>query len=111
MEVSVSVPIPRRYLTVPMDPVRHMASPPCSPIPDEWQLHAESPPVQIHEFDLDAAEGVVQLGDGRIVDLAQVEGCGVVRVGAVLATCVAGGKRVKTEDLIVLPPIIVDSYE
>ena len=107
----MEAPVPRRYLMVPVDPVRHMASPPCSPLPDEWELRAESPPVQVHEFDLDAAEGVVQLGDGRTVDLAKVEGYGVVRVGAVLATCVAGGKRIKTEDRTALPPIIVDSYE
>lgn len=93
--MSASTP-PSRYLQVPVDPLILLSSPPCSPLPADWHLWGEAPPV-VSEFDLDAVEGIVQLGDGRMVDLSKGEEgtfC-VVRKGAVISRVVAGAGREK----------------
>ncbi|PJF17060.1 hypothetical protein PSACC_03108 [Paramicrosporidium saccamoebae] len=80
-----------RYLTVPTDPLLLLSSPPCSPLPFDWHTWTEGPPT-VADFDLEAAEGVVCLGDGRTVDLAARERSEfvVVRKGAIVSKAAAG---------------------
>ena len=114
----MEAPVPRRYLQVPVDPVVRLSSPPCSPLPADWTERVESPPVRLSEFNLDAAEGVVQLDTDRAVDLSRCVAEGrvrwkVVRLGAVVANS-APGRTERSKDRSAgepLPPIVVDSYE
>lgn len=110
------------FLTVPQDPLLLLSSPPCSPLPSDWHDWKEAPPTVL-TFDLDAAYGLVHLGDGQVVDLAEVQEKStfkVVRMGAVISKVAArregSVKRSKSTEenitrMMAPPPITVDCYE
>lgn len=110
------------YLTVPVDILQRLTSPPCSPIPADWHDSTESPPMQVGDFDLDAAEGIVNLGDGRIINLAECPPSkfGYIRKGAIITkvSSIDNSKRTLLNEVstnhhhnrIVPPPIIIIDY-
>ena len=77
------------FLRAPTDPLLLLSSPPCSPIPADWQLQVEEAPhAEPETFDLDGGGGLVALGDGRVIDLdggSGEDGKCYVRRGAVVA--------------------------
>jgi len=107
----------RKYLQIPADTTRHLTSPPCSPIPIDWDTFVEEPPVPwIEEFDLEATEGCVHLGGDKFLDLGTRKVCkmSVRRRGMILSKSIAGqGKKFREDEIAPaqLPPIIVDCYE
>ena len=117
--MSLSVPLEndRKYLYVPADPTRHLTSPPCSPVPIDWDTFVEGPPVPwIEEFDLEATEGCVHLGEDKFLDLSTQKVCkmNVRRRGMIVSKRVPGQeKRFRKDETTSpqLPPIVVDCYE
>lgn len=106
----------QRFLLPPDDPLLLLSSPPCSPLPADWDLQVEDAPhAEPERFDLDGG-GLVSLGDGRMIDLGNVPGVGApfIRRGAIVAhlnPLGQSGGRQGPSSYRVLPPIIIDSYE
>lgn len=128
-----------RYLRVPQDKIRFLSSPPCSPVPQNWHFCPESPPMPClqDDFNLDAVEGIVHLGDGRSIDLSHCRETSrshftIVAKGALVAASAAGSSTLQVQvqtqtqeqaqaygkeqgqennSASLLPPIIVESYE